>query len=103
MHKEEFSPKPTTDGIKAEIAIDGPDWFTGGNRKSYDYWSINKNGCLYMLMSLFEDEREPESIFFNTRIVRLTEFFMYLNNLYTSLGIAENETIQVKIKHSGIK
>jgi len=59
----EYSPKPTTDGIVAEINLE--------DRESYDYWTIRKDGSFYLLKSLFED-RKPGYIFYDTRIIRIT-------------------------------
>lgn len=97
LDREEYSPKPDTDGIVAEIST------KIGNRESYDYWSIKKDGSFYLLKSLFEDERKPGYLFFNTRTIRITEVLMYASNLYTKLGIKEEEPILISIRHGGLK
>jgi len=94
-NRPEFSIKPDSDGIYTKILFE--------DRESYDYWSINTNASFYLLKSLFEDSRKQGHIFFNTRIVRITEFFLYLRNLYTKLDIPPNAVIKVTIKHGGLK
>jgi hypothetical protein len=89
----EFKPKPKTDGIFAEIIYN----------KSYDYWYLTKNGTFYLFRSIFEDEREENVIFYNTRIVQVTEALLYVSRLYTSLNINSDDKILIKIKHGGLK
>ncbi len=91
----ENSPNPDVDGIVAEIVIK--------DDLSYDYWSIKHDGSFYLLKSLFEDKRKPNYLFFNTRTVRITEVLMYALNLYSNLGIKEDEPISIMIKHGGFK
>ena len=64
---------------------------------------MHQNGSFYLLKSIFEDDRKPKHIFFNTRIVRITEVLMYANNLYTAFGISKDDDIEICIKHSGLK
>jgi ppGpp synthetase/RelA/SpoT-type nucleotidyltranferase len=92
---KEHSPKPDIDGIVAEIEIK--------NDLSYDYWSIKHDGSFYLLKSLFEDKRKPNYLFFDTRIIRITEVLMYALNLYSNLSIKEDEPISIMIKHGGLK
>lgn len=94
-NREEYRPKPRTDGIVAIVNIE--------DRSSYDYWTIRKNGDFYMLKSLFENERKPGHIFFNTRIVRITEAFLYLSRLYSGMNIPRNQKFLINIRHGGIK
>ncbi len=89
-------PKPRGDGIYA--SVEGK--MTGS---SYDYWAIRKNGDFYCVKSIFEDERRPGQLFFNTRIVRVTEAFMYLLRLYGNLGVDRSAVVSVAIRHSGLK
>jgi hypothetical protein len=56
-------------GIRAELPAPA--------RDRYDYWAVRKNGDFYLLQSLFEDSRERNALFFNTRIVRVTEALMF--------------------------
>lgn len=69
---------------------------------SYDYWSINSQGCFYLLQSLFEDQRKPKEVFFDTRIIRITEVLMYINKLYSALQLGRNVPIMVVIMHGGL-
>ncbi len=91
--REEYRPKPKTDGIIAEIETDD----------SYDYWTIRKDGTFYLLKDLFEDVRKPGYIFFNTRIVRITEALLYSVRLYSGLGASSDSRILIGIRHGGLK
>ena len=82
-NRDEYRPRPYGDGIKAEISIgDKP-----SERTSYGYWALRSNGDFYLLQSLFEDSRRPNQVFFDTRIVRVTESLMFIENLYAKLGV----------------
>ena len=94
-NRTEYAPKVDVDGIHAEISVE--------NRESYDYWAINVNGSFYLLNSLFEDMRKPGHIFFNTRIVRIAEVFLYLRNLYAKFNVPPSSNIRVTITHGGLK
>lgn len=86
-------PRPKTNGIVADIN-------TGDH---YDYWALRKDGAFYLLKSLSEDMQKPGHIFFNIRIVRITETLLYAVRLYTSLKISPNSQILVNIRHGGLK
>ena len=45
-----------------------------------------KSGDFYLLQSFYEDTRDRNALFFNTRIVRVTEALMFAGKLYTTLG-----------------
>jgi hypothetical protein len=96
-NKEEFRPRPTSEGIRAEISITGE----SNEHTSYDYWAMRASGDFYLLQSLFEDERPENEIFFNTRIVRVTEALMFAANLYENLGAAAASDLSVRIAHRG--
>lgn len=103
-NRSEFTPRPDPDGIHAEIAIKEKDQMDPEKKRiTYDYWAIHSSGAFYLLKSLFEGERRPNQIFFNTRIVRITEVFMYIKNLYLFFEIPSNTEIEVMIKHGGLK
>jgi len=95
-NSQDYRPKPTSDGIVMELSFDGED-------KSYDYWTIKKDGSFYLLKSLFEDKRKQGHIFFNTRIVRITETLLYAARLYSRLKVDSNSDILIGIKHGGLK
>ena len=98
LHKEEYKPKPYADGIKATIHIK-----RGEETESFDHWNLRKNGDYYLLKSLFEDERGNNEIFFDTRIVRVTEAFIRAALLYKCLGVELSEIVNIRIKHGGLK
>jgi MinD-like ATPase involved in chromosome partitioning or flagellar assembly len=90
---DESRPRPTKDGIVASIPHSG----------SYDYWALRENGDFYSLMTYFEDERRPNSLFFNTRIVRVSEMLLRCGSLYRALGAVPSSIIEVRIRYSGIR
>jgi hypothetical protein len=94
-NRPEYRPRPFGDGIRAEIAITD-------HRISYDYWAVRKNGDFYLLQSLFEDSRDRNALFFNTRIVRVTEALMFAGKLYNALGAAPDAKISARFTHSGL-
>lgn len=98
-NKDEYRPRPTADGIRAEIAVEQSQ-MTG--RPSYDYWALRNTGDFYLLQSLFEDDRDPNAIFFNTRLVRVTEALMFAANLYEALGVPGEIKLSVRVTHRGI-
>jgi len=93
-NRNEYKPKPKADGIVAEIKTD--------DNGKYDYWTIRRNGYFYLLKSIFEDERDPSKLFFNTRIVRVTEVLVYCARLYNRLEIDPSTVVNVIIKHGGL-
>jgi hypothetical protein len=95
---DEHRPRPTADGIVAEIAVDSD----GAGRTTYDYWKLFRDGRFYTLLSLFEDERRPESIFFDTRIHRITESLLLLLRIYERLGIDGDQEVDLSFRHSGL-
>jgi TIR domain len=98
-NRDEFRPRPYGDGIKAEVSIAGEP----GGRKSYDYWSLRSNGDFFLLQSLFEDSRKPKEIFFDSRIIRVTESLMFIERLYTKLGVPPESKIEMRVSHAGFK
>lgn len=98
-NRPEYRPRPTADGIRAEVSI--PEESISG-RPSYDFWALRGNGDFYLLQSLFEDERAEKKLFFNTRIVRVTESLLFCANLYSNLGVKEDAKISIRVTHSGL-
>jgi cellulose biosynthesis protein BcsQ len=92
-NREEYRPRPTNDGILADLN-------TGHN---YDYWTLTKNGDFYTLFSLFEDERAQQALFFDTRIVRTTEALLHCLNIYKGFGIETGAIISLTIRYGGLK
>ncbi len=99
-NREEYRPQADDRGLFAEISTE-KDALEGG--KMFDYWALDTYGDFYLLKSIFEDKRNPEIISFNTRIVRITEVFMYLRNLYSKLDFNLNQKFEITLKHGGIK
>src|SRR5262249_19846157 len=84
-----FRPRPFKDGIRAEVRIQNS-MMTG--RPTYDYWALGSDGAFYLLQSLFEDDRGEKKIFFEIRIVRVTEALLYAARLYRNLGLPPDDT-----------
>jgi hypothetical protein len=103
-NRPEYRPRPTTDGILAEIAIGSEESQNpfGHDRRSYDFWKLFRDGRFYTLLSLFEDERADEAIFFEVRIKRVTEALLLLARLYRRLGLADTDCVRVMIRHQGL-
>lgn len=97
---EEYKPKPSGDGIRAEVAIQRE---ALTDRQSYDYWAARKNGDFYLLQNYFEDQRVDGKIYFNTRIVRVTEALLFLKGMAERLGVPENTKFSARFQHSGLK
>jgi len=97
--RPEFKPRALKDGISTEIALE-KEAMTG--RTSYDFWSLRNNGDFYLLQNLFEDMRDTNKVFFNTRIVRVTEALLFADNLYTNLGVPPGARISFRVKHAGL-
>ena len=47
--------------------------------------------------------RKPNSIFFNTRIVRTTEALLYCDRLYRNLGLKDDAVVGIQVVHRGLK
>jgi len=93
-NRSEYRPRPRADGIVAEIGADA--------RDTYDYWAIRRNGDYYLLKTVFEDDRDSEKLFFDTRIVRVTEVLLYCARLYNRLEIDPTSVVNIVIRHGGL-
>jgi len=72
--------------------------------KKYDFWSIRKDGTFYLLKSMFEaDFPKLGLIFYDTRIIRITEALLHATRLYSGLGLPRESKIIIKIRHGNIK
>ena len=98
-NRDEYRPRPVADGIRAEI---GMKQSALTDRSSYDYWALRNNGDFYLLQSLFEDKRDVNAIFFNTRLVRVTETLLFAANLYEALGVPGDTKLSIRVSHRGI-
>lgn len=94
LDRADVSPQAVNDGIVANIhSMDF----------AYDYWSLTKAGDFYTLLSLFEDEREKDKLYYNTRIIRVTEAVLHAINLYKLFGASPSATIVFSLMHGGLK
>jgi hypothetical protein len=94
-NREGCKPRPFGDGIRAEVSIK--------ERNSYDYWAARKNGDFYAMQGYFEDQQgRPDALFFNTRIVRLTEALMFAGRFYASLGALSESKFSIRVTHRGL-
>jgi hypothetical protein len=101
QNRPEYRPTPTDSGIRAEIGIEESQL---SGRSSYDYWALTRNADFFLLQSYFEDMRsENRPIFFNTRIVRVAESFLFAANLYAHFGMGPATKLRVRFKHKGLK
>ncbi|MCY4286773.1 MAG: hypothetical protein OXC65_15710, partial [Thiotrichales bacterium] len=51
---------------------------------------------------IFEDKRNPNAIFYNTRIVRNTELLLYALRLYERLGVDPTSTFVIELSYGGL-
>ncbi len=98
MNNSEARPKPTSEGIVAEIS--SADGLFGPH---YDYWTLRRDGSFFLLHSLFEDNPNKDVVHFDTRITRVTETILYSSRLYSRLGAPPTGRVRMTIKHSGLK
>jgi hypothetical protein len=91
--------RPTAGGIVTEIAVK-----SGSHGPHYDYWNLQRSGDFYLLRSLFEDSRgKTEELFFNTRIVQVTEMLLFLARLYgQQLQLSGTTIVLVGMTHGGL-
>lgn len=99
-NRDEFRPRPTVDGVEAEIPITSDT--SALDRTSYDFWKAFGDGRFYTLTSLFEDERRDNSLFWDTRTVRTTEALLLLVRLYRRLGASDNDQVSITFRHGGL-
>lgn len=93
--RDDARPRPRADGIFARVK--------GRIYDSLDYWAIRRNGDFYFLGSLFEDEQRQGHVFFNTRIVRVTEAVLYCVRLYGLLGVDRSQRVSIAVRHGGLR
>jgi hypothetical protein len=95
LHRDGVRPHPRANGIAAEITREG--------RDAYDYWALRRTGEFYWRGTLFEDDNSEGKIFFDTRIVRVTEALLYCGRLYTALGLNRQRVVTITGRHVGLK
>ena len=93
LQPDEYRPRPTLDGVVAEVSIAG---------QSYDFWSVRGDGDYYLLRSLFEDRRVEGSLFFDTRIVQVTEALLFWARFYANLEVDPTKELHIAVRHGGM-
>ncbi len=88
------APKPRNYGVQAEII--------GENTNAYNVWAIDVTGHFCQLESLIEAIPGAKEIQFDTRIRRVAEALTHAKRLYTSLRVANDEEVCVRIGHHGL-
>lgn len=98
LDRNEYRPRPTGSGIRAEV-----EFRRGDGAPSYDLWELRTNGDFFLIRNLFEDARgRTDELFFNTRIVQVTESILYASRLYDRLGVDRVTQVNLAIRHSGL-
>jgi hypothetical protein len=96
----EYRPRPKSNEIVTEIAEE--------RQGLYDYWALRNDGDFYLLQSLWEDlhasadNTEPKRIFYDHRIAMITEVLLYCRRLYSRLGVPQQTTVYIAIRHGGL-
>jgi len=98
LNRDDARPRPAKYGISAEVISSG---FT--DRKNYDFWALTQSGAFFSILNLFEEERDPTAIFFNTRISRVTEALQYCRNIMGNLNYADGSLIDFRVRHTGLQ
>ena len=93
----EYQPRARSDGIVTEVSVGRVP-----EESHYDYWALRRNGDFFLRKSLFEDQRDPTAIFFNTRIVRNTELLLYALRLYDRLGVDPSTGFVLELRYGGL-
>ena len=97
LERQECQPQPRVDEVVTEVNL-----VNDSSNSHYDYWALRRNGDFYLRKSLFEDQRDRDAIFFNTRIVRNTELLMYALELYKRLGIDPSTEFAIELRYGGL-
>ncbi len=92
IETDAYRPKAKDKAIETLIQTD----------ESFDNWTLNSRGDLYILKTLFEDRRDKTAIFIDTRIVRLFEAFARIAALYRYLGCVDDKQVTVQFKYGGL-
>lgn len=101
LTRDEVAPYQTEDGIEAVIP--------GTLERSFDYWSINRNGDFYFIRTYQEDEKPSITksgksiLWFDVHIWRISEILLYCLNLARELQIDFSKKIDVYISYHGLK
>lgn len=106
LERPGLAPIPTSDGIEARLG-------RYGISRAEDFWFFQTDGSYYV-SRLFEEDLDtpafisskghPErSIWFDTRIWRVTEVFLHSATLYRELGIPPDEPYTLAVNHRGLE
>jgi len=99
LTREEYSPKPMRDGVRAVIQAT-----TIIDR--FDIWSLNRRGYFYFARLLEEDSddrvKPNMTVYFDTRIWRIAEGLQHCAALYRALDLAPETRIHIEVAHRGL-
>ncbi len=95
----DYRPSPVADGVEAEISCTDA---AGNTRNHYDYWKAFQDGRFYTLLSLFEEKRAPDAIYWDVRAGRVHEALLFLARLYRRLGASDIDRVTIRIRHAGL-
>lgn len=98
-NRQELRPKKDTNGIRA--IIDEPSALFG---QHFDYWMLRNDGPFYFMRNFDAESRSNTKVlFFDVRVYRLAEVFLYCTRLYNEFGLKDFDRIEIRITHSGLK
>jgi len=103
LHVDGKKPIALGDGIEAKIISDN-----FGNRKSFDYWFLDKKGSFYQARVFEEDtfydrDKSENLIFFDTRIWRIAEALEHCVQLYKKLKVPKTTKVGLRIIHNDLR
>lgn len=99
LNADDDRPHPTGSSIRAVVEATRLE-----GEPSFDYWELRTDGEFFMVHSLFEDQRgHSDKLFFDTRIVRVTEALLYAGRLYDRLGVPPEGNVGVSVLHGGLQ
>jgi hypothetical protein len=94
LNNDEYGARPSEDGIYANVS----------EASRYHYWALRGDGDFFAMRSLSEDdEGARDRIFFDTRIVQITETLLYCERLYGRLEVAPRSEVRIIIEHAGLE
>jgi hypothetical protein len=99
LHDEESRPRPSADGIYAEIA----------SLSSYGYWALREDGDFFSLRSLRDSAylssqgARIETLDVRQRTRCIAETLLYCQRLYEKLGVPPRAEVRIVVEHSGLK
>jgi hypothetical protein len=78
-----------------------------GPGRFFTYWTLNKSGDFFTLVSLLEDDfegsRSRPTIQFDTRICNATEAVLHCAYLCKALGADPNAHIEIAMRYKGLR